>query len=856
MSDAIDIPSETRIKAQLSRAFRLAQLTARPDASTYAYNHIMDHLAMLFDQGKIVGNNTMHFVDQQINLIVDTVLQVTKDQKNVQFVEINLIKQVVSIITTYTNVTNTATAAENNDIETVVSTVDVDQAIKYATLQQTQPIFIFDPFNLPKFTFSLHQNQYLPDSLRLFKNPGSTSQRPLRQLGNNKSLHSDPASFGKMFNERYFSIYQRVLRQEKYANQQRNLIPSSSKSQIKQTNALSAANSTNIYQVDSLRGTNGELTVFGFISEIIGQIYLESPSSRVLLDISNAILVDTDALIDPDDPSSSTTLYTTYTSNTQLSQVIQQYGSSQMTPHKNQQNNQHQTHPNTLTPTKAHQIKSPSRMKSVSLSTNDLQDKTIINHNSIFAKLFNIGTFVLISGQMQDNILIAKRCQLPKHETREQTLSLYPALRVVHPYTDYIANPIQHYTYLQGKPLQQQLEKLQQIQSAIENVSNASIVDINSNIKNQNILMEALEDPRQGHLLDKIIILGEIYLHDPLTISKLHMMFNFLENDPPKYIIMTGNFMSAQFYTQNRYNPQIIASLFDKLADVVFSYKQLRTQTHFVLTAGTFDYIYGNTIPIPPLPPPMVARLVRVITNVTFTSNLVNIRYYGRDIKIFRHDLYQTIYNRNNDHFAMSKLIEDSMLPQDMQILKQNRKKRTKMRAQRESNEHNNEKNAQNISQLESELGGIGPLAHNKGNKDIKQHHNAFADEEFQFKNFNFDENDHKNGQNDPNGGFSDTNDPDDDMEQTRFIGDIVVKHLTSQDTLIPDIHLKPTCWDYAQAYSLTSLPDAMFLVDTQQPYNVTKFGTIFYNTGPFTGTWSFVQYFPSTNTVHPIILP
>jgi hypothetical protein len=246
MSDAIDIPSETRIKAQLSRGFRLAQLTTRPDASTFAYNHIMDHLAMLFDQGKIVVNNTMHFVDQQINLIVDTVLQVTKDQKNVQFVEINLMKQVISIITTYTNVTNTINTAETNEVETVVSTVDVDQAIKYATLQQTQPIFIFDPFNLPKFTFSLHQNQYLPDSLRLFKNPGSTSQRPLRQLGNSKSLHSDPVSFGKMFNERYFSIYQRVLRQEKYANQQRNLIPSSSKSQIKQTNALSAANSTNI----------------------------------------------------------------------------------------------------------------------------------------------------------------------------------------------------------------------------------------------------------------------------------------------------------------------------------------------------------------------------------------------------------------------------------------------------------------------------------------------------------------------------------------------------------------------------------------------------------------------------------
>jgi hypothetical protein len=240
---------------------------------------------------------------------------------------------------------------------------------------------------------------------------------------------------------------------------------------------------------------------------------------------------------------------------------------------------------------------------------------------------------------------------------------------------------------------------------------------------------------------------------------------------------------------------------------------------------------------------------VRVITNVTFTSNLVNIRYYGRDIKIFRHDLYQTIYNRNNDHFAMSKLIEDSILPQDMQTLKQNREKRIKMRAQREANNNNNEKNTQNISQLESELGGIGPLAHNKGNKDIK-HRNAFAEEESQLKNINFDENNHKNDD------FSNTNDPDDEMEQTRFIGDIVVKHLTSQDTLIPDIHLKPTCWDYAQAYSLTSLPDAMFLVDTQQPYNVTKFGTIFYNTGPFTGTWSFVQYFPSTNTVHPIILP
>jgi hypothetical protein len=339
--------------------------------------------------------------------------------------------------------------------------------------------------------------------------------------------------------------------------------------------------------------------------------------------------------------------------------------------------------------------------------------------------------------------------------------------------------------------------------------------------------------------------------------QKLNTFFHLCNEDPPTFIIFTGNYVSPQYYQQHKYNPYIIRSLFDKLGDLIFNFKNLRTQTHFIFSPGSHDFIFGATLPIPPLPPSLVTRLAKNIINVTFTSNPITLRYYGRDIRVFRHDVFHTIASRDTSLFELSKCVPDSLLPIEFQQQKQRMLKREEARAKlaAKREQHALAKlqfdDINGDGEIEGIISSTEGSTHQREKKTKQLDHLEDNDDDFNLPDpFSQDclPISHDDVQLDA--------EIDEEIEQGRFMGDIVVKHLTSQDTLVPDLHLKPMLWDYAQAFSLITLPDVLFLIDTPIPYNVHKHGSVFYNIGTFTGKWSFVAYCPASNAIQPAVVP
>lgn len=81
------------------------------------------------------------------------------------------------------------------------------------------------------------------------------------------------------------------------------------------------------------------------------------------------------------------------------------------------------------------------------------------------------------------------------------------------------------------------------------------------------------------------------------------------------------------------------AENFDALGDLLASYPQIATKSHFLFVPGPMDPWGSSTLPRPPIPDSFISRMEGKLDKVHFGSNPCRVKFCGQELVVFRHDL-------------------------------------------------------------------------------------------------------------------------------------------------------------------------------------------------------------------------
>eukprot|EP00878_Enallax_costatus_P001045 GHUV01001180.1.p1 GENE.GHUV01001180.1~~GHUV01001180.1.p1 ORF type:complete len:395 (+),score=91.74 GHUV01001180.1:179-1186(+) len=146
----------------------------------------------------------------------------------------------------------------------------------------------------------------------------------------------------------------------------------------------------------------------------------------------------------------------------------------------------------------------------------------------------------------------------------------------------------------------------------------------------------------------RIVFLSNVWLDRPGTFESLHTLLSgFQDADMiPAVIVMMGNFSARA--TSNTPDADYVGLKegFRQLARLIDTYSRIKEGSTFVFVPGPNDPGLGQVLPQPRLPTYFTSELQAVLPNAVFASNPCRIKYYTKEIVIFRYDLLKQMRRR------------------------------------------------------------------------------------------------------------------------------------------------------------------------------------------------------------------
>eukprot|EP01117_Protostelium_nocturnum_P005666 TRINITY_DN2046_c0_g1_i1.p1 TRINITY_DN2046_c0_g1~~TRINITY_DN2046_c0_g1_i1.p1 ORF type:complete len:464 (-),score=143.34 TRINITY_DN2046_c0_g1_i1:39-1430(-) len=137
----------------------------------------------------------------------------------------------------------------------------------------------------------------------------------------------------------------------------------------------------------------------------------------------------------------------------------------------------------------------------------------------------------------------------------------------------------------------------------------------------------------------EILFLSEIHLDSPQVLQLLFTLLSIPDDEEPySAVVLMGNFTSNhKGFAENIQDLQLGL---EKLGELIASIPRL-SKTHFIIIPGPNDPggSVSNVWPLPPLPKAFTKNLRAKVPNLHLASNPCRMRFYGKDILIYREDL-------------------------------------------------------------------------------------------------------------------------------------------------------------------------------------------------------------------------
>lgn len=157
-----------------------------------------------------------------------------------------------------------------------------------------------------------------------------------------------------------------------------------------------------------------------------------------------------------------------------------------------------------------------------------------------------------------------------------------------------------------------------------------------------------LELEQTDHEEDRIVFLANVWLDRSETFEALHTLLSGFQDAEmiPAMIVMMGNFSAAA--TSNAADADYVGLRegFTQLARLIDTYSTIKANSRFVFVPGPNDPGLGHLLPQPALPTYFTSELQAVLPNAVFSTNPCRIRYFTREIVVFRYDLLKQMRRR------------------------------------------------------------------------------------------------------------------------------------------------------------------------------------------------------------------
>eukprot|EP00877_Chromochloris_zofingiensis_P012640 jgi/Chrzof1/762/Cz01g27210.t1 len=187
------------------------------------------------------------------------------------------------------------------------------------------------------------------------------------------------------------------------------------------------------------------------------------------------------------------------------------------------------------------------------------------------------------------------------------------------------------------------------------------------------------------HTEDRLVFLSNVWLDKQETMDALHTIFlGFEEADVvPEMFVMMGNFCSRSCSGTPNADYLALKDGFSSLAQLIEQYPKIKDGSRFVFVPGPADPGLGCVLPQPPLPSFFTSEVAQVLPGAVFTTNPCRIKYYNKEIVVFRHDLIKQMRRRclvppaglsqdNQDlmfaHMAMTVLQQSHLCPMPLVV--------------------------------------------------------------------------------------------------------------------------------------------------------------------------------------------
>jgi DNA polymerase epsilon subunit 2 len=145
-----------------------------------------------------------------------------------------------------------------------------------------------------------------------------------------------------------------------------------------------------------------------------------------------------------------------------------------------------------------------------------------------------------------------------------------------------------------------------------------------------------LEDIQQQETLHgsdgMLVVLSNVYLDNPQVMEKLKILFEGFLDMNPVYIFM-GNFMSSGTSAKE------LLGYFEDLTRLICSMDGLAQKGRFIFLPGPRDPGLRGILPQPALPKYCTQSLRNKVTHATFATNPCRLRYFSKEIVLYRNDV-------------------------------------------------------------------------------------------------------------------------------------------------------------------------------------------------------------------------
>lgn len=305
--------------------------------------------------------------------------------------------------------------------------------------------------------------------------------------------------------------------------------------------------------------------------------------------------------------------------------------------------------------------------------------------------------------------------------------------------------------------------------------------------KNLKIRLHFLEKELTDHKL--VVLGGDIFLDQLVTLEALRKVFQRLESDPPIVLVFQGSFSSIPVYplmsSKNISATTSYKNSFDSLASLLANFPALINYSTLIFVPGVNDP-WGSLVnlgtagtwPQKPVPLRFTQRINRVCKKVVWGSNPTRIAYLSQEIVIVRDDVNGR-FKRHNIVFPANEETDE------------------------EEGEYSIATQPNLISELDDEYKSINQLVKSQEQLPLR-------------------------------------------IQESRKI----VKTILDQGHLSPfDTSIRPIIWNLDDTLQLSPIPSTLFLSDTTAPeFDVTYNGCKTLNTGKFLHKRKarFLEFIPS----------